>query len=61
MIQGNRQAGFVKMVLVIAITLIVLGFFGYNLKDIVNSPTVKENLLYVWGIVHRRASALVVG
>ena len=47
--KGNR--GIIKMVLVIVIALIVLGFFGYNLRDIIDSPTVKENLAYVWGLV----------
>ena len=45
--QGKR--GFIKLILLIVIALIVLGFFGYNLRDIVGSPTVKDNLAYVWG------------
>lgn len=47
--KGNR--GFVKTILLIVIALIVLGFFGYNLKEIIDSPTVNENLTYVWGLV----------
>lgn len=47
--KGNR--GFIKMILLIVIALIVLGFFGYNLRDIVNKPVVHDNLAYVWGIV----------
>ncbi len=39
------------MILLIVIALIVLGFFGYNIKDILNSPTVHDNLVYVWGLV----------
>lgn len=39
------------MILFIVIALIVLGFFGYNLKEIVASPTVHDNLVYVWDIV----------
>ena len=45
------QKGFVKLVLLIVIALVVLGFFGYNLRDIVNSPTVHDNLAYVWDLV----------
>jgi hypothetical protein len=44
--KGNR--GFIKAIILIVIALVVLGFFGYNLKDIINSPTVKDNLFYVW-------------
>ncbi|MDO8620110.1 MAG: hypothetical protein Q7R64_02050 [bacterium] len=47
--KGNR--GFVKMILLIVVALIVLGFFGYNLREIVNKPMVHDNLAYVWGIV----------
>lgn len=46
----KESRGFIKMILLIVIALVVLGFFGYNLKDIINSPTVKENLQYVWGL-----------
>jgi|GEM_PF-1134256 len=45
------QAGFIKVVLLIVIALIVLGYFGYNLKDIINSPTVHDNLVYVWNLI----------
>lgn len=47
--KGN--GGLIKMVLLIVIALIVLGYFGYNLKDIVNSPTVHDNLVYVWDLL----------
>ncbi len=44
----GREGGLVKMALLIVIALIALGFFGYNLRDIIDSPTVKDNLSYVW-------------
>lgn len=47
----RRNKGFVKAILLIVIALIVLGFFGYNLRDILNSPTVKENLSYAWELI----------
>ena len=47
--KGNR--GFIKIILLIVLALIVLGFFGYNLKDIVNSPDVKGNFAYVWDLL----------
>ena len=42
---------FIKAVLLIVIALVVLGFFGYNLHDIANSPDVKGNLAYVWELL----------
>lgn len=48
---GNKQAGFIKTILVIIIALVILGFFGYNLESIVSSETVKANLAYVWNLL----------
>ena len=47
----KNNKGFIKAVLLIVVALVVLGFFGYNLRTIVNSPTVHDNLAYVWGLV----------
>lgn len=47
--KGNR--GFIKSVFLIVVGLIVLGFFGYNLKEVIDSPTVNKNLVYVWSLV----------
>ena len=49
--KGDR--GFIKLILLIVIALVVLGFFGYNLRDIINSPSVHDNLAYVWDLVVR--------
>lgn len=46
----NRSRGLIKAIVLIVVALVVLGFFGYNLRDIVNSPTVSENLKYAWGL-----------
>lgn len=43
--KGKR--GFITAIILIVVALIVLGFFGFNLKSIVNSPTVEANLSYV--------------
>lgn len=47
--KGNR--GFIKAIVVIVIALIVLGYFGYNIKDILNSPKVHDNLVYLWNLI----------
>ena len=39
------------MVVVIVIALIVLGYFGFNIKDIIESDSVQTNLQYVWGFI----------
>jgi hypothetical protein len=45
------RGGFIKAIVIIVVALIVLGYFGYNLQDIVKSPTVQGNLNYAWGLV----------
>lgn len=47
----GQSSGFVKTIIIIIIALIILGYFGYNVQDIVNSPTVQKNLNYAWDIV----------
>ena len=48
MMFSNMQTdrGLVKMIIVIVIILIVLGYFGFNIREIINSPTVSDNLSY---------------
>ncbi|MEK9166157.1 MAG: hypothetical protein AAB846_00290 [Patescibacteria group bacterium] len=55
----NKSGGLVKMILLIVVGLVVLGYFGYNLRDIVNSPSVGENLAYAWDMVKRAWNFLV--
>ncbi|MCR4274800.1 MAG: hypothetical protein NUW02_01995 [Candidatus Campbellbacteria bacterium] len=43
--------GFIKIILIIVIALIVLGYFGLNITDILASPVVKENLAWFWNFL----------
>lgn len=45
------QKGLIKTILIIVIGLIVLGYFGFNVADIVQAPTVQANLNSTWGFV----------
>ncbi len=51
--KGKRgaQSGFLKIIIVIVVALVALGFFGYNLRDITSSPTVHDNLVFVSELV----------
>lgn len=46
-----NNKGFVKLIILIVIVLIVLGYFGFNLQSIIESPTVQNNLIYVWKFI----------
>ena len=48
-VKGNR--GLIKAVFVILVALIVLGYFGYKLEDIMGKDAVKNNLQYAWDLV----------
>ncbi len=43
--------GLIKTIILIVIALIVLGYFGFDVADIVNSPTVQANLTNTWNFV----------
>lgn len=43
-IKHNR--GLVRFLVVIVIALIILGYFGFNLRDTINSPVVQDNLKF---------------
>ena len=45
----KKQSGFIKFIIIIIIAIIILSYFGFNLRAIVESPTTQGNLGYVWG------------
>ena len=45
------KKGLIKTIIVVVIALIVLGYFGFNVRDIINSPTVQANLSSAWDLV----------
>ncbi len=46
-----REAGFIKLIIIIVVALIVLGYFGFDLQKIIDSPTVHKNLVYMKDLV----------
>ena len=44
----NKSAGFIKAIIVIVIALVVLGYFGFNVAEIVKKPIVKNNLEFAY-------------
>ncbi len=53
MIQAPRNQGLIRTVIIVVIAIIVLSFFGFNLRAIVESDLTQSNLGY--------AKELVVG
>ena len=45
------KRGFIGIIVLIVIAILLLSYLGFDLKKIFNSPAVKNNFLYVWGII----------
>ena len=47
------EGGLVRTIVIILTALLVLAYFGFNLRNIVNSPTFQDNWSFLWnGIVN---------
>ncbi|MBI4692222.1 MAG: hypothetical protein HY773_02145 [Candidatus Terrybacteria bacterium] len=44
-----NQSGFIKFIILIIILLIVLSYFGINIRSLFESDLFKNNFNYVWG------------
>jgi hypothetical protein len=47
----NRNRGLIKMIIVILIALLLLAYFGLNLRSIVGSQTFVDNWNYLAGLI----------
>jgi len=41
------ERGLIKMILIIIAALLIISYFGINLRDLVNAPTTQDNITYV--------------
>jgi len=48
--QPKKKTGFIKLIVLIVLVLIILGYYGFNVETIMNSPLVKGNLEYAWNL-----------
>ncbi len=45
----NKQSGFIKLIFIIVVAIIILSYFGFDLRSIVEAPETQGNIGYVWG------------
>ena len=45
------KQGLIKTIIVIVIALFILGYFGFNVGDIINGQTVQSNLHTAWNFI----------
>ena len=46
-----QNKGLLKTIIIIVIALIVLGYFGVNIQNVMNMPFVQNNLAWLWNIL----------
>ncbi len=59
----NRQQGIVKLVLTVIIAVLILSYFRFDLRRLVENELTQENLAYVWSLIKQLwsyLSALVI-
>ena len=49
----NHNTGFIKLILLVIIVILVLSYFGINLKKVAQSDTGKENFSFVWEMAQK--------
>jgi hypothetical protein len=50
-LQFHKNRGVIGTVVLIVVALVLLGYYGVNVRTIVSSPLVQENLKYAWEIL----------
>ncbi len=43
-----KNRGLVKAIVIIVIALLIISYYGLNLREIVNKPVTQSNFAYVW-------------
>lgn len=49
--ENTNNRGLIKMIIIIIIAIVILSYYGIDLKNIFTSDQVQKNLGYVWGFV----------
>lgn len=47
----NDQKGLIRTIIIIIIAIVILSYFGFDLKNIFTSEQVQKNLSYVWNFI----------
>jgi hypothetical protein len=47
----QQNKGFVKLVILILVGILILSYFGIDLRGLVNSDATRENVSYVWSFI----------
>lgn len=45
-----KRGGFIKIILIIVVAAIILGYYRVDIRNIIESDMVQRNLDYIWGL-----------
>ena len=45
-----NRGGFIKILLIIVVVAIILGYYRVDIRNIIESDLVQRNLQYLWGL-----------
>lgn len=45
--KNNKNAGFIKLIVLIVAAILILSYYNINIKDVVDSPAGQGNINYV--------------
>jgi hypothetical protein len=49
----SKNGGLIRTIILVVIFLLVISYFGLNLREVINDPLTQNNFSYVWGeVVH---------
>lgn len=55
----NKQAGLIKLIVIVIVAIIILSYLGINIQKIAESDAGKANFGYVWGLCQQVGAWLV--
>lgn len=59
----HNQKGFIQIIIILVIVLLVLSYYGFDLKKFIDNPNVQKTWGYIWTVitfVWEKISSLVV-
>lgn len=49
--RSRRSLGIVSTIVLIVVALVILGYYNVNIRSVVASPVVRDNLAYAWDLL----------
>ncbi len=57
----NEQKGFISLIVMLIVVFVILGYLGFDIRQVFSSPAVKANLQYFWSLVVGLWNNVLVG